>query len=208
MKRSIGLGICILAMAGCATTAKTTGSETAAASAEMTGKEVVQRNPAMHVYAGYDCTSGKYELDYDGPGSNRAVGGYGHLYKKIRGGKKVSVMTWETGQEESETNKIGDKISDETLGLIFTFTTKTAKQKASRTTDTHPGDKCTPAERDYQHIEWSSKRVLEVTQVSAEAAAKLGVHKGDVLRFVCRESEDMPIQCPESGVYGHGDLEE
>lgn len=45
---------------------------------------------------------------------------------------------------------------------------------------------------DFDHSEWTSKKVIEIGLISEEASKKLGLKKGDMLTFTCEETTDYP----------------
>ncbi len=161
---------------------------------------IIQPAFAIHIYANYSCKSkAGLRLEYDGPGSNYAVGGFSNIYLK---NSKVGTLAYEPNEDKS--TKIGDEIADAKLEVIFeSHVTATSKPKY----DINPGDKCTPEEIDYRHSDFRSVREIKITELSKRAASKLGLKKGQSIKMACKESVDTPITCPATGRYSKDDLE-
>ena len=153
---------------------------------------------AMHVYAGYDCSSPKLNLRYDGPGSNYAVGGYSHLSLK---GSTERILS---ADSDSDSTDIGSVIAGERLQVEFSV--EAVKAVGQSKVDTKVGDKCEANEVDYVHTDSWSIRTVRIMHISGAAAKHLGLHKGNALKFACAETEDVPVRCPSTGRYGKNDL--
>ncbi len=157
---------------------------------------------AIHIYASYECTSANLQLVYDGPGSISAVGGDSPLYLVL---KHNPVKPAFLAREESGGNsQLGEEAGEEPLQVIFQ--TSFFKERSPKTSDLHAGDKCEPDEFDFQHLEWTSKRVITVDQISTLAGLVTGLRSGAKVKFSCRETTDFPIRCPKSGAYQKEDL--
>ncbi len=64
---------------------------------------------ATHVYANDSCSNKMFELNYDGPGSNYAVGGYSHSIRKedhrdyrYHGGSCGKVRDWTRRPDQND----------------------------------------------------------------------------------------------------------
>lgn len=160
-----------------------------------------QRMPAMHNYAGSSCSNAQFDLNYDGPGSNYAFGGFSNLYIKKQtdsSGKPLALLAYEN--IEGDYMKIGEDFGqDRTLQIIFS---EIQSKKTSKTKITpKKGQKCTPGEYDYQHAQWNADTVVKIDEISSEASQKTGLKAGSKLNFHCEKSTDTPITCPASGHY-------
>ncbi|WP_413287632.1 hypothetical protein [Bdellovibrio sp. HCB337] len=155
---------------------------------------------AIHLYADYHCKNGNLELNYDGPGSNYAFGGFGHFYI-TKAGKTISVLSLE---DISEGDSVGDVVAEEILGVLFDLHNE--KATSPITSDKKAGDKCEPGEIDYVHTEWNSTRTIVIKEILPQASQDLGIKAGEKLTFTCQETQDTPITCPDSGQYSEDDL--
>lgn len=155
---------------------------------------------AIHIYGNYECSNKNIELKYDGPGSNYAVGGYSHFYAK-GGNEKDRLLSYEI--REDEDSSLGESIGEETLNILFSVAD--VKKTSDEKSDLKVGDSCEAGEVDYQHIEWTSNKTIEIKDAAA-VAAKLGLKKGDQVQVSCNESMDIPVRCPDTGKYGKDDL--
>ncbi|MBX2994037.1 MAG: hypothetical protein KF681_04430 [Bdellovibrionaceae bacterium] len=193
MLRVFALGLLGLSICACSSPQKAT-TELASASEASSA----QRQPAMHNYAGYDCTSGTLNLRYDGPGSNYAFGGYSNLYVA-----NEKLAAYESAEENSQ-EKLGDEVADQKLEVLFRVesTSTIGKIKSSP----RVGERCAPGERSYLSSEFKTHRVIVFEQLSARALAATGLKNGQKVKFSCKESSSTPISCPTSGRYRRDDL--
>ncbi len=157
---------------------------------------------ATHVYANYSCTNKKFELNYDGPGSNYAFGGYSHLIRKKNDNSKHSVLSYE--MLDGEDDVLGEVVGEETVHVLFG--TDGLKRTSAVKSDLKVGDTCVPGETDYQHSEWTSIKTIAIIGITPEVAAKFGIKKGDRIKMTCAETQDTPVSCPTGGKYDEGDL--
>jgi hypothetical protein len=158
---------------------------------------------AIHIYANYKCQNKNFELNYDGPGSNYAFGGFSHLYSRgVASGERMSALAYELQSQDQST--VGESIGGESLDVIFVM--RSYKKMGHGKSNRKAGDSCTPDEIDYKHTEWASRRTIKIKQISPEAAAKFGLKRGDKINLKCEESEDQPLKCPSSGKYTGDDF--
>ena len=120
---------------------------------------------ANHAYRSQSCTSEKFDLAYLG---NYPVGGMYGL------------------SPSNSENQVSALPSDDTV-----MTDVNAEVIFTELSSVNIGEAKESKDCDFDHTEWKSKKVIEMTSVSAEAA-KIGLKQGDKITFICEETLDYP----------------
>jgi hypothetical protein len=123
---------------------------------------------ATHAYRSEDCKSKDHELFYKG---NYPVGGmYGIL---------------KTGEEEISALPLFDvsETPNSTLDADVIFNELDSKVIEETPTTSDCG---------FDHTEWTSEKTIEISLITDDAAKKLGLKKGEEIKFFCSESTDYP----------------
>lgn len=144
---------------------------------------------ALHVYASYDCSNEKLQFAYDGPGSNYAVGGASNIYLKSDVHRKDGMMSYEN--MDGENSQVGEGFGDGKLEIIFSSVNfeQVGEEK------TIPVDKKNCVGYEYEETTYKSVQTIKIDQISALAAAKLGLKAGQVLKFSCDHTSSVPEKC-------------
>jgi hypothetical protein len=200
MMLAVSLGL----LAGCSTPNKSTEMNSIVKTDKIIFKD---RQPATHAYRTSKCSNEKYELNYDGPGSNYLVGGLSNLYlKRIKDaqGKMIKLLSYEDTVDTPI--KVGHSF-DEAGILHVNFST--IEYKTVGETDVTPkvGSSCTPGETDFLHTAWQEDQLVEINGITKEASNLSGLKVGSQMKFSkCERTTDHPIKCPRSGKYTADDL--
>lgn len=122
---------------------------------------------ARHAYRSEECTSTTHNLSYKG---NYPIGGlYGFSVK---------------GEEEVSAYPLYDSETASTLDdaeVIF------EDKSWAETSERVPTVDC-----DFDHEEWTSEKVIEISLITTDASKTLGLKKGDQIHFTCVETTDYP----------------
>ena len=159
---------------------------------------------AMHIYAGSSCKNATLKVNYDGPGSNYAYGGYSNFYAKDSSGKEIKILAQEAIDpiDPEDQASIGDIVNkDNGTALDIIFDISDSKKISESQPSLKAGDSCKPYEIEYQHQAWTTNDTIEIKEISTSASAKLGLKQGDKVQLSCEKTYDIPVRCPESGKY-------
>lgn len=123
---------------------------------------------ATHAYRSENCKSTTHNLDYKG---NYPYGGmYG--ISLIGQDSETTALPQEYGETQTTL---------EDAEVIF-------KEVSSKITeDTGEVKECY-----FNHREWTSVKVVEISLISTDAAKNLGLHAGEKITFICEETTDYP----------------
>lgn len=130
---------------------------------------VSQNAFAIHAYRSETCTSKDHTLDYKG---NYPVGGMYGISLNSDLEDYTPALPKEDGEYQT-TLEDADVIFNEISSKV--------------TEESKPVSECY-----FDHDEWKSEKVIEVSLISESAAKKLGLKQGDKITFTCEETTDYP----------------
>ncbi len=132
---------------------------------------------AMHAYRSMNCTSESLNFNYLG---NYPMGGDYSITKKSEESKANALPLVSESDERHNTL--------EDAGILFNVVSSEDL-----------GEKIEDKDCGFDHTEWTSKKVVEISLISSEATSELGLVAGQKILFTCNESTDYPngISCDE-----------
>jgi len=124
---------------------------------------------ATHAYRSENCKSATHDLPYKG---NYPVGGdYGI---SLAGQESdIKALPLYDAEETPTTLEDTDVVFNEVSSKILT--------QAPTTNECY-----------FEHDEWTSEKVIEISLLTPEAATALGLKQGDKITFICEETTDYP----------------
>ncbi|MBY0414075.1 MAG: hypothetical protein K2Q18_07910 [Bdellovibrionales bacterium] len=122
---------------------------------------------ATHAYRSEDCTSSTHNLFYKG---NYPLGG---MYGMTLVNQEEETSALPT--EDVENNTLED------AEILFTEIATTITSVPVERTECY-----------FDHTDWSSEKVIEISDITALGVNNLGLKKGDRITFTCKESTDFP----------------
>lgn len=123
---------------------------------------------ATHAYRSEECTSTTHNLSYKG---NYPIGGLFGLSVK---GQDTEVSAYPLYDSETAST-----LND--AEVIF------EDKSWAETSERVPTIAC-----GFDHEEWTSEKVIEISLISTDASRALGLKKGDQINFTCVETTDYP----------------
>lgn len=137
---------------------------------------------AVHAYYSMDCKSEQYQLRYKG---NYPVGGDYGISLKGTDVEKVDALELLALPNWGKENPYGEEAL-KGADLVYL-------EKSETIGEVKKSSAC-----EFDHEEWTSKRVIEVERVSDLAIQKLGLKKGQKIEMMCNESTDYPSDSEEA----------